>query len=149
MFFHLISFDKKDETTTLKLKVVAWLPMSITRLSHESSKENNKPIHLSSLEILMSINNYLLTIVLKALRFSFTKYLYFILRLYNLFHRNNLFKKDLDLYNFPNLFHKSFAKSSPNIFNSTESKWKKSYYALFLSIQLCLIFYWHSCRCST
>jgi hypothetical protein len=36
MFFHLISSDNKDETTSLKIKVVALLPMAITRLSHKS-----------------------------------------------------------------------------------------------------------------
>jgi len=29
MFFHLISFDNMDETTSLKLKVVALLPLTI------------------------------------------------------------------------------------------------------------------------
>jgi hypothetical protein len=49
MFFHLISSNNKDETTSSKLKVFILLPIATTRLSHESSKENNKMIHLSSL----------------------------------------------------------------------------------------------------
>jgi hypothetical protein len=57
MFFRLISFNNKDETTSSKLKVVVLLPMTITKLSHESSKEHSKLIHLSSLEILISTDN--------------------------------------------------------------------------------------------
>jgi hypothetical protein len=48
MFFHLISSDNKDETTSSKLKVVAILPMDTTKQSHKYGKEKNKQIHLSS-----------------------------------------------------------------------------------------------------
>jgi hypothetical protein len=54
LFFFLISFYNKDETTSLKLKVVVLLPMATTRLSHGYGKEKNKSIHLSSLEIFVS-----------------------------------------------------------------------------------------------
>jgi hypothetical protein len=42
MFFHLISSDNKDETTSSNLKPVVLLPMATTRLSHEFGKEKNK-----------------------------------------------------------------------------------------------------------
>jgi len=57
MFSLLISFEKKDETTSSKLKLVALLLMTTTRLSHELGKEHNKQIYLSSSEILISTNN--------------------------------------------------------------------------------------------
>jgi hypothetical protein len=57
MFFSLISYDNKDETTSLKLKVVVLLSMATTRLSHEFGKEHNKWIDLSSSKILISIDN--------------------------------------------------------------------------------------------
>jgi hypothetical protein len=57
MFFHLISSNNKDETTSSKLKVVLLLPMGTTRLSYESGKEHNKMIHLSSSKILISTDN--------------------------------------------------------------------------------------------
>jgi hypothetical protein len=54
MFFRLISSDNKDETTSSNFKEVVLLPMATTKLSHESSKEHNKLIHLSSFEIFIS-----------------------------------------------------------------------------------------------
>jgi hypothetical protein len=57
MLFHLISYENKDDTTSSKLKVVVLLPMTTTRLPHESGKEHNKLIHLSSLDVLISTNN--------------------------------------------------------------------------------------------
>ena len=41
-----------------------------------------------------------------------------ILRRYNLFLRNNLFTRDFDWYNFPNLSHTFLDESSPQTFNS-------------------------------
>jgi len=57
MFFHLFSFDKKNETTSSKLKVFLLLPMDTTRLSHESGKEHNKLICISSSKILILKDN--------------------------------------------------------------------------------------------
>jgi hypothetical protein len=53
----IISFDNKDDTTSLKLKVVVLLPMDTTKLYHEFGKYHIKPIHLFSSEILISIDN--------------------------------------------------------------------------------------------
>ena len=54
IFFHLISYVSKDETISSNCKVVALLPVAITRLSHESGIEHNKLMHLSSSEVLIS-----------------------------------------------------------------------------------------------
>lgn len=51
------SSDNKDETILLKLKVGALLTMTTIEISHESSTEKNKLIHLSSYEILISRDN--------------------------------------------------------------------------------------------
>jgi hypothetical protein len=48
MFFYVISSEKKYETTSSKLKLVLLLPMATTRQSHESGKDHNKLIQLSS-----------------------------------------------------------------------------------------------------
>jgi hypothetical protein len=54
IFFHLMSSDNKDETTSSNFKEVVFLPIATTRLSHESGKEHNKLIHLSSSKFLIS-----------------------------------------------------------------------------------------------
>jgi hypothetical protein len=87
MFFHLISSDNKDETTSSNFKAVVLLPMATTRLSHEFGKEHSKLIHLSSFKILISTDTHWLTTVLKAFKFSTTESPSLILRLYNLFLR--------------------------------------------------------------
>ena len=56
IFFHIISSVSKDETISSNCKAVALLPIAITILSHESSRERNKLMHLSSSEILISID---------------------------------------------------------------------------------------------
>jgi hypothetical protein len=56
IFFHLISSNNKDETTSSKFKEIVLLPMATTRLSHKSSKEHNKMIHIYSSGILISID---------------------------------------------------------------------------------------------
>jgi len=56
IFFHLISSVSKVETISSNCKVVALLPIAITRLSHEYGREHNKLMHLSSSEILISID---------------------------------------------------------------------------------------------
>ena len=109
MFFHLISIENKDETSSSKLKVVALLLMAT-------------PIHLSSLEILISIDKNWVTTLLKVFKCYVTKSPSFILWLYNFFHRNNFFTKDLDWYKIPNLFHKSLVIDSPDTFSNIESE---------------------------
>ena len=44
----------KDETISSNCKEIALLPIAITGLSHESGREHNKLIHLSSSKILIS-----------------------------------------------------------------------------------------------
>jgi len=46
-----------DETISLNYKAVVLLPIAITRLSHEFGIGHNKLMHLSSSEILISIDN--------------------------------------------------------------------------------------------
>jgi len=55
--FYLMVFDEKDETISPKFKLDSLLPMEINRLSDDSSRENNKMIHLSLSDILISIYN--------------------------------------------------------------------------------------------
>src|SRR3984885_14283383 len=57
IFFRLISSVSKAETISSNCKAVALLPIAITRLSHESGREHNKLMHLSSSEILISTDN--------------------------------------------------------------------------------------------
>jgi hypothetical protein len=56
MFSRLIYSDNKDDTTSSKFKEVVLQPMATTRISHEFDKEHSKLIHLSSSEILISID---------------------------------------------------------------------------------------------
>ena len=53
IFHHLISSDNKAEIMSSKFKVIVLLPIAIARLSHESSREHNKLMHLSSSDILI------------------------------------------------------------------------------------------------
>ena len=103
-------------------KAIALLPIAITTLSHESGREHNRLMHLSSSEILISTDDNWLTIVLNAFRCSVTEFPSFILRLYSFFCRNSLFTRDLDWYKVPNLFHKSFVVASLDTFRNSESK---------------------------
>jgi len=57
IFFRLISSISKDETISSNYKAIALLPIAIIKLSHESRREHNKLMHLSSSEILISTNN--------------------------------------------------------------------------------------------
>jgi len=54
IFFRLISSINKAETISSNYKAVTLLPIAITRLSHESGREHNKLMHLSSSKILIS-----------------------------------------------------------------------------------------------
>jgi hypothetical protein len=96
MLFCLISPDNKDDTTLSKLEEFVLLPVDTTRLSDESVEEHNKQIHLSLLEILISTNNSWLTTILEVFVFSITKSPSFILRLYNLFCKNDFLTREFD-----------------------------------------------------
>ena len=122
IFFCLISSNIKDEIISSNFKIVVFLHIATTRLSHESGREHNKLMHVYSSKNFVSIGNNWLTIVLKVFICSDTESLSFIFRLYNFFCKKNLFTKYLYWYKFANFTHKSFVAASPHTFNNTESE---------------------------
>ena len=61
------------------------------------------------------------TITIDPFRCFVSKSPSFILKMYNLFWRNNLFTSDFDLYKLPNSSHRFFVVSSPHKFNNIYS----------------------------
>jgi hypothetical protein len=57
MFFLLISYKSRDASMYYSANVVELLPIAMTKISQESGKEHNRIIHLSSLMILISIED--------------------------------------------------------------------------------------------
>jgi len=121
IFFHLISSDNRDATTSYSAKVVKLLLISMTKPSHESRKKHNRIIHFSPSVILISTNDNWYIIVLNALKCSITKLPSLIFRRYSLFVRNNLFTKDFDRYKLPKLSHSFLVEPSPEKFSNTKS----------------------------
>jgi hypothetical protein len=73
MFFYLISSDKGDTTTSSSINVVELLPISMTKISQEFGKENNRIIHLSTSIIFIFIDNNDIIKILNAFNFSVTE----------------------------------------------------------------------------
>jgi hypothetical protein len=56
MYFYIVSYNRKDETTSSYFNVVELLLKDTTRISHECGKKLSKLMHLYSLEILILTN---------------------------------------------------------------------------------------------